>query len=315
MLRCTKSSRSRDGAQRNECSNVRGHPSRSRLPGRRAARAWAGDRNRARRALAAHAAALRARSHQSLAAPRIRRRVHARRLRLRRHRDAHALGASRRDDPPRHADPQHRRDALPSRSRGQRGVALAAARGAGRDDPCRVPDRARGRRGIRRPHERSYHRPFPPARNGRRASVRTRAARQRVPPRRAGIAAVVLPLGRRRHLGGRGHDLAHHRRPGPFAGTCGAPLRRTRRADLGRHAAADDFHQCQREPGGTRRRSAPALPRLDCAVHAICPRTPWCCPRTACRSAVSRCASASSTRITTQGWRSSTPPYTRPPGR
>ena len=168
-------------------------------PRRHAAGARRGDRDRAAHRLAAHAAALCARSHQSVAACG-RRRDDARRLRFRRFRDARIVGAAFRDDARLEPDPPHHRDALPPRPSGQRRVALAALRGgARRDDRFRVPDRAHGCRRLGRPHDACDRRSVPPPRHGGRGSRGAREQGQPLPARRAGASRVVHPAAGGQH--------------------------------------------------------------------------------------------------------------------
>ncbi len=87
-----------------------------------------------------------------------------------------------------------------------------------------------------------------------------------LPARRAGTAAGDRYDAGRRRLARRGHVLADHRWPRAFAGSRGALQRGARRADLRRHAAAEDLHQRQRPRVRPRRRSAAPVPRFDIGV-------------------------------------------------
>src|SRR5690242_17267378 len=116
-----KSRESRNGERRTItyrirviAANERIAAHRSRLSLRRTARSGRSARSRAAYLLAAHAAAVRARSHQPVVAEG-RRELHANRLRLRRRDDTRALGTALRDDARATADHANRRDALPSR--------------------------------------------------------------------------------------------------------------------------------------------------------------------------------------------------------
>ncbi len=246
---------------------------RARVSVHRPAAPGRGDAGRAGPALAAHAAAVRARPHQSLAGRGIRR-LCADRLRLRRRADTRAVAAPlRRHDGRATADPD-RRHALPPGPRRQRRLARGTLRLPRGDDQCRVPDRACDRRPDVRLRARRHHRAVSPARHARRPPGRARRPRQRVPARRPRAAVRVRADARPGHGRAGRRVVAGDRGPRPLARARVAALRRARGAGVRRHAAAADHDQRQRVAGRAGRRPAGPLPRLARRVRAAARRHP-----------------------------------------
>ena len=218
MLRCTKPP-ARQALPPLPVAHDRPAATDPQLSARRSARPRHVARGRARHSLAAHAAAVRARSHQSVAARR-RRRLDAGRLRLRRRADARALGDAfrrRRSAASRstriiatHYHPDHLGNAAWLAARFGCPVAMTAGR---------IPDRARDRRRAQR-LRRGADAARCSAAHGMAAEHVGGAggARQSLPARRAGAAAqrssacstaTTSRIGR--------HRLARDRRLRPFA--------------------------------------------------------------------------------------------------
>ena len=210
--------------------------------------------------------------HINLWLLRERRRVRAGRLRLRRRADARAVGAAFRRHDGRRAARAHHRHALPPGPLRQRRVADGALRLPDHDDAGRVPDRARHLRPGGDARACRHLRALPPPRHVRRARRRARRPRQSLSPRRPRVAGDVPADDRRRPGRRRRSRVAGHSRLRPFAGTRGAVRGRRGRADLGRHAAAEDHDQRRRVAGRARRRSAGALPALARRVRRAAAR-------------------------------------------
>src|SRR5881296_3585531 len=219
-----------------------------------AARARRHPRGRSRNLLAAHAAAVSAQPHQSVA-PRGRPRLDHRRHRRRPRRHARPVGA-------------RPRDALPSRSHGQRGLALGALEDralvhAGGVALCAVR-LAKPRRGRLR----AAAGPLPSPRLRPRRARSARPARQPLSdPRARGVERVPAnPRGRWDH--DRQRDVSRADGPRPRAGARLPLGRGGLRADLRRSGAAEDHDQRERLVRAARAQSAAAVPRLARSLRA-----------------------------------------------
>ena len=286
------------------------------LSRRRAAGAGRRDRDRAGRPVAADAAAVRARPHQSVASPGTGRRRTlvdcgfgdlATRTLWERHFATTLASMPIRRIIATHYHPDHLGNA----------AWLSVRFGASvDDDPRRIPDRACRRGRVRRLHAR--RRPSTSfAATEWAGSTLPRSASAAT---RTGVACPICRSSFDRMLGGdvrlragrHGEVIAGHGHSPEHASLYS---RGARRADLGRHAAAEDIHQ--------RERRTPSIPTaIRCGASSTrsprfrtCRRTRWCCRRTACRSAAFPCAWRSFARITTRGSPSSPTPCTRRPRR
>ena len=218
-------------------------------------------------------------------------------------RDARAVGATLRDDDARPAAAPDRRDALPSRSPGQRRLARAALRLPRHDDAYGVPGRARDPR----PKPRRTARATPASCSASHGMADADVAALAALGNRYANGVPTAPASVRRLLAGDRVDgrrprVAGDRRLRPFAGARVAVRAAAQRADVGRHAAAQDHHQRERVAVRPGRRPARPLPRIRSPRSSTCRRTRWCCRRTGCRSAAFRCASKRCGRITPRAW-------------
>src|SRR5256885_3753854 len=243
-----------------------------RVSARRAACARRDPAGRARRALAAHAAAVCARSHQPLAARRrIRRKrgLDIHRLRHRGRRHARAVGAYLRRTHRGAPDPAPRCHAPSSRPRGSRLVADRAHR-------RRVLDAAggifRGARDARRERGFRLRRGGGDVRAQR--ALRRKARADEAAPHQLSQPGAGLPL-RSPALNGRSVpsargpplEVGHGIRP--CARARRALLRGARRPHLRRHGAPEDFDQRQRLGERAGGKPARAFPRLDIPLRRI----------------------------------------------
>ena len=251
-------------------------------------------RGRAGRALAADAAAVRARPHQPLAgrgAATAGRSSTAATATRRRASCGNATSRATLARPPADA---HRRHPLPPGPRRQRRLARRALRLPRGDDAGRVPDRARDRRpdvGLRarRHHARSSAGTACTPTHLAALEARGNAYRRGVPELPFSVRAHAGPATASRSaardwrvIAGHGHSPEH------------ASLHCAERGVLisGDMLLPRITHQRQRLAGRAGRRPAGPLPRLARARSRRCPPTRWCCPRTGCRSAASPRASA-----------------------